>query len=241
MPQAGFNWLASNRQVFAIWLALLNEDMVGSGGLGAILVRAEAIALSRYYDDMLDRINAQSSKKRMGTFIEVEPESLDNKEVQTGLAFIKWLQQALAASQIMINKAPLLAVPGGLIMGAEMYKLFVREHPEYKNWMAVQKAFLSLGLHDKTHGDEAQSFMDKQSGQAVEGHVFSAFAMALPDKVACYDAKTQTITAQNLMDVVYQVAALDEGSMPALDVKGVWQSVKAEVSPQLDTGLSQRG
>jgi len=250
MPQAAFNWLANNRQVFAIWLALLNEDMAGSGGLGAILVRAEAIALSRYYDDMLDRINAQSGKKRMGTFIDAEPESLDNKEIQTGLAFIKWLQQSLESSQIMINKSPLFAVPGGMIMCAEMYKLFVREHPEYKNWMAVQKAFLSLGLHDDTHGDEAQSFMDKHTGKEVEGHVFSAYAMALPDKVACYEAKTQTITSQNLMDVVYQVAELDglntalklnEGLMPALDAKGIWQEVKTEVSARLDTGLSQRG
>ena len=28
-----------------------------------------------------------------------------------------------------------------------MFQLFMREHPEYKNWQAVQNGFLSLGLH----------------------------------------------------------------------------------------------
>ena len=31
MPPSGFNWIASNPEVLAIWLALLNEDQASAG------------------------------------------------------------------------------------------------------------------------------------------------------------------------------------------------------------------
>ena len=58
IPSSGFSWIASNRQVFAIWLALLNEDLAGAGTLGDILSRADALALQRYFQEWLIQLNS---------------------------------------------------------------------------------------------------------------------------------------------------------------------------------------
>jgi hypothetical protein len=99
----------------------------------------------------------------------------------------------------MINKAPLWMVPGGFIMCAEMFQLFVREHPEYKNWQAIQKAFASLGLHRRApDGFLLSRFEQTQNQQMHSGIVFSEYAVALPESVSVYHlntGKTETMSA----------------------------------------------
>jgi integrating conjugative element relaxase (TIGR03760 family) len=148
MPTSGFAWISSNPEVFAVWLALLNEDEQSAGTLGAILIRSEAIAIQRYLLEFMVR-SQHGGRYHAGTFAGGQPETLLEKEQAMGMEFIQWMIQALDGGRIMINKAPLFMVPGGLLMCPEMFQLFVREHPEYKNWQAVQNGFLSLGLHQR--------------------------------------------------------------------------------------------
>ena len=70
-----------------------------------------------------------------------------------GAAFIQWLLASLEKNKLIMNQVPLLAVAGGTMIGPEAFKLFVREHPEFKNWLAVQHSVMALGLHepDITH------------------------------------------------------------------------------------------
>ena len=45
MPEEGFRWIASDKDLFAIWLALLDEDHRGARNLGPILWRADALCI----------------------------------------------------------------------------------------------------------------------------------------------------------------------------------------------------
>lgn len=207
MPASGYAWIASNPQVLAVWLALLNEDPYTSGTLGAILIRADAIAIQRYLNQFGARAYGNRGGGRYGranTFTGGVPESLSDKEFQTGVEFIQWLTKSLAAGIIMINKAPLLSVPGGLLMSPEMFKWFVREHPEYKNWQAIQNGFLSLGLHRiNADGGVTSRFEQQNNQQMHEGIVCENYGIFLPPEVQLHNLNTGKSTNVSALDLIH--------------------------------------
>ncbi|KTD17978.1 conjugal transfer nickase/helicase domain-containing protein [Legionella jordanis] len=207
MPISGFSWIASNPQVLAVWLALLNEDLQGAGTLGAILIRANAIALQRYFNQFLVRHYGSRGGRyaRVSTFAGGTPESINEIEQQIGIEFIQWLSKSLDAGRIMVNKAPLFMVPGGMLMSADMFKLFVREHPEFKNWQAVQNAFLSLGLHRVSPDGNIQSRFEQANNQQMHtGVVFSEYAVALPNEVQVYNLNTGKSNSMSATELIHQ-------------------------------------
>lgn len=107
MPVSGFAWIASNPEVLAVWLALLNEDYHSAGTLGAILIRADAIAIQRYFLAFMARSGARRSGRygRAVTFTGGVPESITEKEQAIGVEFIQWLIKSLDEGRIMVNKA----------------------------------------------------------------------------------------------------------------------------------------
>lgn len=245
MPTAGFAWIADDQNVLTTWLALLDEDEEGAGTLGAILEYADAIAIQRYLSDFHHRMSGPGRHGggdggggsgplgrpiRMGTFSDNTPLTVADKEHLIGAEFIKWLTAALENKKIMINKAPLMAVPGGLIMLPEMFQLFVREHPEYKNAQAVEKGFLSWGLHRM-----------RQDGRII----FSQYAIALPAKVSVYQTnKHETLSA---VDCLHQMRSLNktkslhQTDMPrVLSPHGEWISVE-NAPHHLKSGATHRG
>ena len=155
MPEDGFALISSESEILSIWLALLHEDYNAAGTLGAILVRANAIALQRY----LNQLKLQKSTfkvgdhyNRVGTFPNFNPDAIDVLEQKIGIEFIQWLAQSLEAGELILNQAHLLMAQGGVLLGVEVFKLFVKSHPEYRSWVAVQNGFLSLGLHKDANG-----------------------------------------------------------------------------------------
>jgi integrating conjugative element relaxase (TIGR03760 family) len=175
MPEDGFRWIASNRDVFVVWLALLDEDRAGAKGLGALLDRADAIVIQEELNLLMSRLihPRRSTPARIGTFVDTTPESLQEKERITGLEFIQWIQNQIETGKFLLNRAPLFVVPGGLLICSEAFHLFSREHVTYKNWHTVQQGLLSLKIHDKS--------LDKY--EQGEGVVVSG-AIALPESVA---------------------------------------------------------
>lgn len=215
MPKKGFTWIASNKDVLAVWLALLNEDFYSAGTLGAILIRADALAIQHYLEHFLDKAlipqNSSNPYGRMGTFAGGQPESAEFEQ-KAGLQFINWLKDALASKAIMINKAPLLMVPGGMLMNADLFKLFIREHPEFKNWLTVQNGLATLNLHRVDNSAHRNMKADM---------VLKNFSVVLPERFHQYDEKTgksSSISAVELIAVSKNMA---------LDASGKWQQHEA--------------
>ncbi|MDF1677891.1 MAG: TraI domain-containing protein [Legionellaceae bacterium] len=151
MPKEGFAWLTTNLEVLEVWLALLHEDGASSGSLGLILDRADAIAVQE--DLMTLPLGVHTPKSgRATSFIDSSDNVLDNREQMAGIEFIKWLMVNLESGKLTLNQHPLLSVAGGTLIGPDAFKLFVRESPMFKNWMAVRQGVMSLGLHDTTPG-----------------------------------------------------------------------------------------
>jgi len=243
MPASGFSWIASNPQVLAIWLALLNEDQRSAGTLGAILIRADAIALQRYINEFMVRstVNRTGRFGRAGTFSGGVPETLAEKEQAMGVEFIQWLTKSLESGLIMINKAPLLMVPGGMLMSQEMFQFFIREHPEYKNWQAVQNGFLSLGLHSKgIDGSALSRFEQSHSQQMHHGAVFSEYALALPGSVEVHQISTGKVETMSAIELIHRAQYTSQFTqqqnviavppLQNLTATGQWQTLASEAS-----------
>lgn len=243
MPVSGFAWIASNPQILAVWLALLNEDQRSAGTLGAILIRADSLAIQRYIFEIMNKNTANRSGRygRAGTFSGGVPETVAEKEQTIGVEFIQWMIKALDEGRIMINKAPLLMVPAGMVMCQEMYQLFVRQHPEYKNWQAVQKGFLSLGLHRRNaDGSSISRFEQANNKEMHSGVVFSEYAVALPNSVKVVQmntGKVETLSATELIHRSQFPSQLTQQQnvsvvppLQKLSASGTWLGLENEIS-----------
>ncbi len=253
MPVSGFAWIASNPQVLAVWLALLNEDWQSAGTLGALLIRADAIAIQRYFSEFMVRHgHARGGRaNRISTFVDTGSESIEEIERLLGIEFIQWLMQSLENGKILINKAPLLMVPGGMLMSVDMYKLFVREHPEYKNWQAIQNGFLALGLHQVgADGNVISRFEQNGTKEMHSGVVFSGYAVALPNQMKIHNISNGRITAITATDLVHmaqfnnqfthQNKAAHASPLSHLSAAGQWQQVDSAAA-SLQPGTTHGG
>lgn len=246
MPANGFAWIASNPEVLAVWLALLNEDIEGAGTLGAILVRADAIAIQRYFNQLA--LKGYGSGRggrygRMGTFTDRTPESIADIEQQIGVEFIQWLSKSLESGMIMINKAPLLMVPGGLLICPEMWELFMRGNPQYNSLQAIRNGFLSLGMHRLgADGNAVFRFEQASNQQMHSGIIFENYAVALPETVQLYNIHTGKTSTVSSTELIHQAqfnssyftskqTVLAVEPMPHLDASGRWVA-EHSVSPQ---------
>lgn len=251
MPVSGFAWIASDAQVLAVWLALLNEDYRSAGTLGALLIRADAIAIHRYFNEfMLRTASIRSGRARHPvTFTGGVPESLVDKEQALGIEFIEWFTKAIDEGKVVINKAPLLMVPGGMLMTQELFQLFVREHPEYKNWQAIQKAFLSLGLHTPIgEGQEISRFEQAHTHQMHTGVVFSKFALALSSLVGVHLPNTGKEESMTAIELIHRAqyttqfsqhhAVIAVPPLQLLTASGQWQALETS-SNALKSGVKR--
>ena len=248
MPASGFAWLTSNHQVFAVWLALLHEDPYSAGTLGALLIRADAIAVQRYLNQWsLKNFGNRSGRfGRISTFSDGSAESTPGNEQQTAVNFIQWLGKSLESGIVMINKAPLLMVPGGLLMCAEIFKLFILEHPEYKNWQAVQRALLTLNLH-RVGADGEVTSRHESNHEMISGILVRDYAVILPEQVQLYNPHTGESVSISATEVIHQAHEGTQSmqqttsektcSLPVLNEGGQWQAAittaKAVISPAI--------
>lgn len=189
MPEEGLIFLAENKDIFAIWLALLDEDEEGSKALGAILDRADAIVIQEELQGLVLRTGvAKRSNIGISTFI--DPATLTEqgieKELTPGLEFLKWLQNKIETGLFLLNKAPIFMVPGGILICIEAFQLFSKEHIHYKNWHAVQQSFSSLKIHLLTQG--------KALNQYEQGHgLLTKSSIVLPETLSIVHSKTGEI------------------------------------------------
>jgi integrating conjugative element relaxase (TIGR03760 family) len=257
MPTSGFSWIISNPEVLAVWLALLSEDNRSAGTLGAILIRANAIAIQRYFSDFIIKgAGARSGgrQNRISTFVDGAPEPAAEKERLLGVEFLKWLTTMLASGQLIINQAPLLMVPGGILMLPEIYQLFIQQHPEYHNLQTagMQRAFLSLGLHRLgANGSVISRFEQAKTQQMYNGVLFSQYAVALPEQVQLHNLNTGGVSSVSAIELVHmaqfnnhsfnsQEQGVNPGALNHLSASGKWLPA-VEKQPKLQSGKNSGG
>lgn len=235
IPASGFDWIASNPEALSVWLALLHEDERTAGTLGAILIRADAIALQRYFMEVFERVAGHGGgrHRRIGAFTDGSQDSLVDREQKMSIEFLQWLQKALENGKIHMNKSPLLMVPGGMIIGAEAFKLFVREHPEYKNWQSLQKALTSLGINELAADGHLESrFEHGKTQQIHSGMLIKDYALVLPDNLSLYDPRTGKSSPASALDVIHtkeyvnqfvqSKVSIPQSSIKQLSTSGEW-------------------
>lgn len=253
MPQSGFDWIASDEQVLAVWLALLHEDLRSAGTLGALLIRANAIAIHRYILEFMGKGHGQRTLPygRAGTFSGGTPESITDKELAIGVEVLNWLNKSLEEGKIMINKAPLYMVPGGMLMSREMFNMFMRDHPGYTSLQAVQNGFMALGLHAVGPDGNPETRFEQSSNQQMHsGIVFSEFAVSLPDKVQVHNIATGKVETMSALELInkaqypsqftQQQNALAVDALQRLNAAGKWQAIEA-LGNQNALGVNPRG
>lgn len=143
-------------------------------------------------------------------------------------------------------------VPGGMLMSQEMFQLFVREHSEYKNWQAVQNAFLALDLHAVgADGNPISRFEQSKNQQMHNGVVFSEFAVALPDKVQVQQLATGKVETMSALELInkaqypsqftQQQSRMSEAVLQKLDAAGKWQKNNENATPSAALGVKTGG
>lgn len=182
MPQNGFSWISSNQEALLSWLKMLQEETEGLSMLEAILERAESLAWKELSELMLAHgIHDNLHIERAPSFIETP--TPDNLELQRiGLEFIKWINEAIARGQMMINQSPLTALTNGILLSSEAFKWFLQHHPHFKNWRLIQKAVMSLNIHIK---DEQNLEMHHQQKSENDGLIIKNVGLILPKEVLC--------------------------------------------------------
>lgn len=250
MPAGGFMWIASNPDVLKVWLALLNEDWQSAGTLGALLIRTDAIAIQRYFNQLL--INNTGGARtgranRITTFVDTTPESSLDKERMLGIEFIQWLTSALASGMVILNKGNLFMVAGGLLVSTDLFKLFIRDNPEYKNWKAVQNSLVGLGLHQVAADGSVVSRSDENAKHhMVTGVVLADYAVVLPHEMHIHHLSTQKENTISAVELIHTAQCNNDLSSPGvspgplahLTAAGQWQLIDA-INHSVQPGHSQ--
>ncbi len=221
MPANGFAWITSNPQVLAIWLALLDEDSGSMTTLRAILERADAIAIQNSWNDLINNNphGRLGRGGRIGTFIDATPDYSPAQERLIAADFIRWVADALAKGLFVMNQPPFALVAGGMLMTPEVFKFFARHHHEYKNWLAVQKGFLSLGIHVKGADGNALSRVQHKN-ETLEGILVEKYEMLLPEQLQVKNSHTNEVTTVKSIELTHQQGG---AVLHQLSLQGQWQ------------------
>lgn len=247
MPSSGFAWIASNPEVLNIWLALLNEDYQAAGTFGVLLIRSRALALQRYFQQFLHKNFSRNPRYTgAGTFAGANSSVID-LEQKLVAEFIQWMTKALAEGELIINQAALLLVPGGLLMSAEGFKMFISGHPNYRGWQAVRMALLSLGLLQTNEDGSVLFRFEHTSTQKVHtGALFSDFALVLPPHLYVLNSEGKRVSmsateliklAQFQSDYALQKTTKPETALPGLNGAGQWQPMPETQSHNVSYGV----
>ncbi len=255
MPISGFNWIASNAEVLATWLALIHEDPHRAGTLGILLINSDAIAIKRYLHRLASAGTAAGtggrSFNRIAAFSHKANQSSITAEQEVGITFIEWMIKSLEDGTLMINKAPLMMVPGGLIIHSDMFKHFMQKNPQFKSWQAVEMGLLSLGVHQVGANGKTHQRFELNNGQSIiDGVVIKDYAVMLPDKVSVMNpqtGETQRLSSTEVINQTHNLAHYEKmgvasaiAQLHALNSKGDWKKASAEAIA-VNPGLAKRG
>jgi integrating conjugative element relaxase (TIGR03760 family) len=217
MPVEGFRWISGNPEVLRVWLALLDEDDRSAGTFGYVISQADAQAILREWqrqqataDLSIDAVDSDFAD--FANEVEQELNKLQDKDKSDKVLadMTDWVRSQLASGELLINRQHLFSVPGGLLITAELFSLFVQLYPEYKVFQSMQGAF-GTGQHLVSGGlaGGLATYAHTRTGAQYSGMVLHNANLVLPAtfKVATAQGATQTMTANEFAKQSSQLVA----------------------------------
>lgn len=137
MPALGFFWMAENTALFYMWLALLNDDERGAGGLGLYLQLAKQ-------DEFLNEFELD----KFFLADEIVDVKAAPPTTQAGEEFLNWLKQGIEDGTISVNESEsnVFVVPDGVFLSVDIFKDFIGAFSKYRDATVVVQQFNYLGL-----------------------------------------------------------------------------------------------
>jgi hypothetical protein len=149
MPEPGFEWIASDSEIFSLWMAVLRGEKEQSGEF------LNGLQLSNL-------IGLRAKKDRLPPLM-VSP----TRPVQTaaGEDFVAWLNAGLNDGSILVNTSDAsvhISAQGELLLEAGIFQEFCKVYGRSTGWAVVCKQFNMLGL-TKSDGEnvEFEKFFSK--------------------------------------------------------------------------------
>jgi Putative helicase len=206
MPKAGFDWLASDKDVFAIWLSLLDDDSLGGRLLGPILWMADDLAINRYFDEAnIHSYNTDKSAEK-SSFGKLK----GSNESKLGRDFIKWIKSSIASGKISLKDGPVRHVSDGVLVTKDAMSIYVKESSYTKNWRSVQTALTGMGIVRVGPLNQIfESYMKRHNKSVISGMVVRNTSMILTDDLKQKNSPTDYVKVTETKVQKAQVIAPD--------------------------------
>lgn len=139
LSETAMTWLASNHQIFDMWLAFLNKGEDWDGSLGKLL--------------KIDKSRFESRQGEIG-IIPIDLKTIDPLATDVAEKFLAWLKKGLDDGSITHNQADSMVHVvkvndydlSVFLQAPELFQQFVNNSPNLREWMVVCKQFNLLGL-----------------------------------------------------------------------------------------------
>lgn len=221
-PEPGFAFIASDQEVLRVWLDLLHEDWPKTGSLGAILNYADYLALQAYFNQLLEELKKQNALFRKN-FMDSSHDAVQ-RERMLGIEFLEWLKNELESGKIALNTEHVTFDKDGAFISSELFKLFLITNPHIKQWQAVQRGFITLGL--ARGGLDAQMLTRVWGNKEFNGLQIANIAAILPENVNVYNEDSKKVVRVNALEIIHAqntgTKILEQQNMKLLDVNGKW-------------------
>ncbi len=180
IPDAGLAWITSQRDTFAVWLALLDERWDEVGSLSGFIPQAQNETILKYFEEIADRrfqhhfdheIKPSERARESMAFLQrgLQPNSnadssasAQAKQDMNLLAtFKEWLQKEIANGNINMNekKSFVNVLRHGVLISFPILFSFIRANPNAGNWQQLINRFAHMGiLHMNAHTAEAYHY-----------------------------------------------------------------------------------
>ncbi len=201
MPHDGFNWIASNPQIFNLWLALLNGDIDAAGILEIIFFRADKKILTA--EELAEVVSYENI---LHAEAEEAAELDKEKDTTAGEAFLAWLVDSIEKKKLSINQKDSLVhiVDAGIfLLHPEIFKKFAFSNNSFRDWVVVNKQFNMLGFAKLSGNDYKfdQFFADTADKSATKS------GMIIEDTRGLLFTQKMPAVNTNIKPVAYNLGA----------------------------------
>ena len=141
MPPEAFAWLAEDHMILNLWLAQLQEESGGAGGLGL------------YLQHILHEFHEEISGLEL--FLLHSIKFGHPPETEAGEKFLEWLQKGIKDEKINVNdmEGDVFVTAEGVFVAMDLFRDFVSHYSTYRDYTVVYKQFNYLGLTAKSGND----------------------------------------------------------------------------------------